>query len=259
MRLIKIFIPFSIFCFSFIFSFSSAKAVDTADFSSYADSFSRTVYYDFNEILAEKDYGYLIYDNSTSVSSRSSTLIFFKNENFSNLRLEFSSTSSALEYKLYNFSENSFSFTACSFSFYSYDSETSSSGKAKCLEEINSGKFKSSFGKGTSLGYNFGYFPSSSYSNKYFPFYISNEDIELIAEGVSVKFNNEIIAPENITVKDLFYANHNGLFEEKTFDGHIDLSNVEKLLYFICFVLFAFFIILIFKIAIRFIHMILPI
>lgn len=256
MRLVKIIIPFSIFCFSFIFSLSPVKAANNVDFSYYGTKFGETIYNDFNDFLKDKGYEFILVDNNITSYYEGFFMFVFPKESFLSLRLDVLSSDN-FRYRLYNFSDNSISYYTCTLYSNYYDSETNSYGKKKCIEKLNSSP-SSVLDSKSYHPTDIGYFKSTSLR---FPFYISNENIEFSSEGVNVDYGNGlVVTSENVTVKDLFYANHEGLFEEKqTVMGDVDLTNVEKLLYFICFMLFAFFIVLIFKIAIRFIHMILPI
>ena len=79
MRLVKFIIPFSIFCFSFLFSFNSADAEEkiSLDFEKYKYSLPLKVYNDFDYYMEEKQLDYYITHNDSSVNS-SVYIVFFK-------------------------------------------------------------------------------------------------------------------------------------------------------------------------------------
>lgn len=258
MRLVKILTIISIPFISF-YSISHVKADNTTvDFSNFGSSFAERIYDDFSELLRSKGYEFIIYDDSSYLTNRTVKMQFFDNEYFSQMRLDLVSSSNAIEYKLYKKSSVTGLSGTCTFSSNSYNVDSSSSGKKNCMDLIENAKVATY----PYVGYasnNIGSFNSSSSVNKRYPFYISNENIDFVVpESFTLMYGEEILS-DNIIVKDLFYANHYDLFSENQSVSSVDLTNVEKMLYFICFFIFIFFIVLVFKLTFKFIHAILPI
>lgn len=258
MRLVKILTIISIPFIAF-YSISHVKADNTiVDFSNFGSSFAERIYDDFNDVLKSKGYEFIIYDDSSYLTSRQVKMIFYDTEYFSQMRLDLVSSSNNIEYKLYKKSSVTGLSGTCSFSSNVYNDDSSSNGKKKCMDLIESAKVATY----PYVGYasnNIGSFNSSSSVNKKYPFYISNENIDFVLpENFSLIYGDENFS-DNITVKDLFYANHFDLFSENQSVSSVDLTNVEKMLYFICFFIFIFFIVFVFKLTFKFIHAILPI
>lgn len=265
LRLIKFIIPFLVLCLSFIpFSAKAEEKEFILSSVRIGTTFPEVVYYDFSSYLEERNLDFVI---SLSPTSAHSVYLYFWPSNLSSNMEIRHNPSGNFPYNLNFFNkslENSYS-NICSINLNNYDSTS----KTDCFTRID--KFVSkpsgflvnsnSFFSNSAEFFQSNNSNNSSSNANVYPFYISNESIPFNSEGSNITLINtdSTLNSSEINTKDLFYANHYDLFKTDNSTGSVDLTSVEKLLYFICFMLFAFFIFLIFKIAIRFIHMILPI
>lgn len=263
------FITFSIlFTFSFCLSVSHVKAapIGNVAFDGRYFNFAITVNNDFKEYLEKNNLDYFITFQESSYNPYA-YLVFFDKEVSSKISFKDRISSSYRYLNVYNISDVDIQVNGCDLRYSGYNDDNNYFGKNKCFEKID----KTVNGKTTDYivkpneyvvsNTNISAFSSVNTDLKYLPFYTSYEDIPLLLESdFTVKYLENEYDFTTLTTKDLFYANHYELFKDKTVNsGSADLSKIEMMLYFVCFFIFIFFIILVFKLTFKFIHAILPI